>query len=125
MKQIPTDVDNFVTLINEDYYYIDKTQYIPLLEQKGKFILFVRPSGMGKTLFSSMLMTYYDINYRKQFEHFFGGLNISNEPTPNVNNFFILNLDFSQIKSDLSIPNRKAENLLKKLCQSAEGKRRI
>lgn len=98
MKQIPTDVDNFMTLIDEDYYYIDKTSYIRALEAQKKFILLVRPRRMGKTLFSSMMMTYYDINAKEQFNHYFGNLSIGENPTSLANAFFVLQLDFSKVE---------------------------
>ncbi len=98
MKQIPTDVDNFMTLIDEDYYYIDKTSYIRALEAQKKFILLVRPRRMGKTLFSSMMMTYYDINAKEQFNHYFGNLSIGENPTCLANAFFVLQLDFSKVE---------------------------
>ncbi len=117
MKQIPTDVDNFVTLINEDYYYIDKTQYIRALEAQKKFILLVRPRRMGKTLFTSMLQTYYDINYGNRFKELFGNLEIGLNPTSLANKYLVLKLDFSQVQYD---PELLAQNFTKyfRMCMS-------
>ncbi len=116
MKQIPTDVDNFVTLINEDYYYIDKTQYIRTLEAQKKFILFVRPRRMGKTLFSSMLMSYYDINYKDQFDRLFGNFAIGENPTSIANSYFVLKLDFSLVEGcDEGLSKHFREYCLNKL----------
>ncbi|MCC8113631.1 MAG: ATP-binding protein [Bacteroidales bacterium] len=100
MKKIPTDVDNFVTLREEGYYFFDKTQYIRTLERQKKFILLVRPRRMGKTLFSSLLMTYYDINYKERFQELFGDLNIGKDPTEWANKYLALRLDFSQFLYD-------------------------
>jgi hypothetical protein len=41
--QIPYGVFDFKRIRNEGYYYVDKTGYIPLLEQAGSFLFFVRP----------------------------------------------------------------------------------
>lgn len=97
MKKIPTDVDNFVTLREEGYYFFDKTGYIRLLERQKKFILLVRPRRMGKTLFSSMLMAYYDINLKDRFQELFGDLEIGKQPTEWASKYMSLRLDFSQV----------------------------
>lgn len=97
MKKIPTDVDNFVTLREENYFFFDKSRYIRELERQKKFILFVRPRRMGKTLFSTMLMAYYDINLRDRFHELFGDLDIGKNPTEWANKYMVLRLDFSRI----------------------------
>ena len=53
--KIPYGVADFKTIRNERLYYIDKTGYIPLLEQAGRFLFFVRPRRFGKSLMASML----------------------------------------------------------------------
>lgn len=67
MKKIPYGLDNYEVIITQDYYYIDKTKYIRTVEEQCNFVLFVRPRRMGKSLFTNMLMAYYDINKRDQF----------------------------------------------------------
>ena len=59
MKKIPYGISNFKRLISGDMYYVDKTKYIEKLEQKEDFQFFIRPRRFGKTLFLSMLATYY------------------------------------------------------------------
>ncbi len=97
MKKIPTDVSDFVTLREEDYYFFDKSGYIRLFERQKKFILFVRPRRMGKTLFSSMLLAYYDINLKDRFQELFGNLEIGKNPTEWANQYLVLKFDFSHI----------------------------
>lgn len=41
--KIPYGVADFKRICEEGFYYIDKTGYIPLLEQAGSFLFFVRP----------------------------------------------------------------------------------
>lgn len=104
MKKIPTDVDNFITLREENYYFFDKSGYIRELEAQKKFILLVRPRRMGKTLFSSMLMAYYDINLKNRFHELFGDLDIGENPTEWANQYMVLRFDFSHINnSDIDI----------------------
>ena len=59
--QIPCGVFDFKTIRTEGLYYVDKTGFIPLLEQAGRFLFFVRPRRFGKSLMANMLRCYYDI----------------------------------------------------------------
>lgn len=98
MKQIPYGIDDFERIITQDYYYIDKSQYIDIAEQQGSYLLFVRPRRMGKSLFVNMLMAYYDIAKKDQFESLFGSLWIGGHPTSEANKYLVLKFDFSHIK---------------------------
>ncbi len=43
VKQIPYDIANYAVIRNENFYYVDKTQYLPKIEKPGNtFFLFVR-----------------------------------------------------------------------------------
>ena len=95
--QIPYGVSDFKRIRNEGYYYIDKTGYIPLLEQAGSFLFFVRPRRFGKSLMASMLRYYYDIAEKDNFEKLFGGLEIAKNPTVNRNRYQMFALDFSTV----------------------------
>ena len=55
-KPLPIGVDSFEKLINNNYYYVDKTLLIKeLLDKKEDVNLFTRPRHFGKTLNWSML----------------------------------------------------------------------
>ncbi len=55
-KPLPVGVDNFQKMMEEGYYYVDKTLFIKeLLDLKGEVNLFTRPRRFGKTLNLSML----------------------------------------------------------------------
>ena len=95
--QIPYGVFDFKTIRNEGLYYIDKTGYIPLLEQAGRFLFFVRPRRFGKSLMANMLRCYYDIAEKDNFDKLFGGLEIARNPTPNRNRYQVLYMDFSLV----------------------------
>ncbi|MDR2408704.1 MAG: AAA family ATPase, partial [Bacteroidales bacterium] len=76
-KRIPYGNTNFESIRTENYVYIDKTQYIELLEREDNKNLFLtRPRKFGKSLFFSMLSNYYDINQANKFEQLFGDLYI-------------------------------------------------
>ena len=58
---------------------------------------FVRPRRFGKSLFISMMESYYDLNQKKDFKKLFGDLWIGKHPTENANRFMTLKLDFSKV----------------------------
>ena len=59
-------------MVNDGYYYVDKTQYIEKLEELPETnIMFLRPRKFGKTLFTSVLENYYDKNKIDEFENLF------------------------------------------------------
>jgi hypothetical protein len=93
-KLIPYGLANFRDIIEENYYYVDKTHYIPLLEQV-KTPVFLRPRRFGKSLFTEMLRWYYDIKADPLFDTLFGKLYIGKNPTPLKNSFYFLKMDFS------------------------------
>ena len=60
-KPLPVGVDDFKDLIENGYYYVDKTMMIrDLLKYKGKVNLFTRPRRFGKTLNMSMLKYFFE-----------------------------------------------------------------
>lgn len=74
--KFPYGLSNFDTLITEHYVYVDRTDRIPLLEDAGKQLLFLRPRRFGKSLLLSMLENYYDLAKVSHFEQLFGHLAI-------------------------------------------------
>ncbi|MCC8114929.1 MAG: AAA family ATPase [Bacteroidales bacterium] len=102
MKQIPYGIDDFERIIQEDYYYIDKSEYIRTVEKQASYVLLVRPRRMGKSLFTNMLMAYYDILNKDRFEKLFGHLAIGKKPTEWANQFLVLKLDFSMVENWIS-----------------------
>ncbi|EIJ36299.1 AAA family ATPase [Thiothrix nivea] len=98
--KIPYGESNFKTLMTEGYVYIDKTAYIPQLEEAGKYLFLLRPRRFGKSLFLSMLWHYYDVVYRNEFEVLFETLYIGQHPTPLRNSYQVLFMDFSGIDTN-------------------------
>ena len=95
--KIPYGVSDFRRIRNEGFYYVDKTQYLALMESRDSFIFFVRPRRFGKSLFLSMMESYYDLNAKKDFKKLFGGLWLGAHPTENANRYMVLKLDFSKV----------------------------
>ena len=62
MKRIPIGLSDFKHLIEEDFYYFDKTSFIEEIIKDGSSVkLFTRPRRFGKTLNMSMLKYFFDI----------------------------------------------------------------
>lgn len=97
--KIPYAVRDFYALITEGYHYLDRTDRIPLLEELGKELLFLRPRRFGKSLWLSTLMNYYDVAKADDFDRLFGQLAIGQQPTPLHNQYWVMKWDFSQVQS--------------------------
>lgn len=101
IKKIPYGLTDFERIIRENYYYVDKTQYIAKVEDQASYFFIVRPRRFGKSLFLNMLANYYDINKKDRFEEIFGGLYIGKHPTPARNKYMVLKLNFSSVTSNM------------------------
>ena len=100
-KRIPYGVSDFVDVIVRNQYYVDKTMYLPLLENEPDSLFFIRPRRFGKSLFVSMMRAYYDIKMAPRFQELFGHLWIGQHPTPLQGKFQVLYFDFSRIGGDI------------------------
>lgn len=96
VKRIPYGVSNFVDVVEQNQYYVDKTMYLPLLEQQPDSLFLIRPRRFGKSIFLSMLRAYYDIAQKAKFQKRFKDLWIGEHPTPLQGQYQILFLDFSR-----------------------------
>ena len=98
MGKLPYGISNYEEIIEDDYYYVDKTKYIEILENLAeKRIMFLRPRKFGKTLFTSTLENYYDIKKKEKFEKLYGKTYIGKNPTKLKNSYYILKFNFSGI----------------------------
>ena len=103
VKQVPYGVSDFATVMSQNLYYVDKTMFLPELEKQPRNLFFVRPRRFGKSLFLSMLYSYYDCNKKESFEKLFGSLWIWQHPTSLQGIYQVLFLDFSQITGKIEI----------------------
>lgn len=67
IKGIPCGMSNFEDVITQNRYYVDKTMYIPMLEDQANYLIFIRPRRFGKSLLLSMLRSYYDLSQKDKF----------------------------------------------------------
>ena len=106
VKRIPYGVSDFVAVVEQNQYYVDKTMYLPLLEQQPSNLFLIRPRRFGKSIFLNMLRAYYDSSQKAKFEKRFGNLWIGQNPTPLQGRYQVLFLDFS--KAGVGIENLEA-----------------
>lgn len=93
---IPYAVADFVDLRDRGFYYVDKTDYIPGLEDYNAPV-FLRPRRFGKSLLISILAAYYDRTMANRFEELFGGTYIGQHPTQEHNRYMVIRYDFSKM----------------------------
>jgi hypothetical protein len=85
----------------ERVFRVDKTKYIRELEKlRVPTIRSLRPRGFGKSLWLDTLAKYYDIAYKDKFEDLFRHTDIGKSPTTLHSSFYVLKLDFGQLRQD-------------------------
>ena len=97
VKRLPYGINDFEAVIEQNQYYVDKTMYLPLLENQPSNIIFIRPRRFGKSIFLSMLHAYYDCSKKEKFQTLFGDLWVGKHPTPLQGKYQVLHLDFSYV----------------------------
>ena len=112
IKQLPYGVSDFESVMRDNLYYVDKTMYIPQIEDQDRYLMFIRPRRFGKSLLLSMLKTYYDKAQKDQFRELFGSLWIGQRPTPLMGRYQVMHLDFSQIGGTIDELEKKFEQYL-------------
>ncbi len=102
MKKLPIGLSDFKKLIEENYYYFDKTNFIDEIVKDGSEVkLFTRPRRFGKTLNMSMLKYFFDIKEAKENRKLFKDLYI--EKTENFKEqgqYPVIFLSLKDLKAD-------------------------
>ena len=101
-KRIPYGMMNFVAVRRDDCYYVDKTRFIPVIEQANKFFFYIRPRRFGKSLTLSILRHYYDVLQKDSVDALYGDLYVGQHPTPERNTYLILYLNFAIVNAELN-----------------------
>ncbi len=97
VKKIPYGISSYNTIRHENYYFVDKSRYIPQFEAAGKFLFLIRPRRFGKSMLLNVLESYYDIARKNEFDLFFDNTYIKDHPTPEKNAHLILKFNFSRV----------------------------
>ena len=96
--KMPYGISNYEKIVNDGYYYVDKTMYLEKLENMPETsIMFLRPRKFGKTLFTSVIENYYDKLKADKFDELYKNTYIGKNPTKLKNSYCILRFNFSGI----------------------------
>lgn len=99
MKHLPIDVSTFQIMMNHDYVYIDKTEQIYNLFNKGiRYYFLSRPRRFGKTLLISTLKDFFSGN-----KNLFKTLWIEKETNYEWPIHPVIHLDFSTLDSETEV----------------------
>lgn len=101
VKRIPYGMQNWEDVRLSNYYYVDKSRFIPEIEAANNYFFFIRPRRFGKSLLMNMLRQYYDVRKASLFDRLFGDLWIGQHPTESHNKYLVLYLNFSMIGGGL------------------------
>ena len=100
LLHIPYREADFIEIRRGGFAFVDKTQYIETLEHcSTRHPLIVRPPRSGKTLFTSILLTYYDKAASDNFDTTFSDTYIGEHRTSLASQFHVLRFNFSSIYS--------------------------
>ena len=98
MKKIPYGLADYKRIVEENYYFVDKTKFIEQIENLNEsYVMFLRPRRFGKSLFLAVLEAYYDRYYKKDFKILFDDTYIGKNKTLKASSYLILRFDFSGI----------------------------
>ena len=97
--RIPYGVADFIKLREGHEFYVDKTRYLPLLEQAGRFLFLIRPRRFGKSLLQSVMECYYDCDWVRRFDELFAETWIHAHPSAEKGRYLCLRFDFSAVSS--------------------------
>ena len=113
IKKIPYGIADFEKIQSKGFYYVDKTRFIPLIESAGEYLFFIRPRRFGKSLWLSVLESYYDIAKKDRFRETFKRTWIGENPTEDQGVYLILRFNFSAVNPD----PEKLEDSFETYCQ--------
>ncbi|MCX6582340.1 MAG: AAA family ATPase [Candidatus Aminicenantes bacterium] len=97
IKKIPYGMSDYGLIRRENYYYVDKTPLLKLLEDTGRYLFLIRPRRFGKSLSIAIMEAYYDVYYKDRFEELFKGTWIYDHPTAERGQYLVLALNFSAV----------------------------
>lgn len=117
-RTVAIGIQDFETIINNDFFYVDKTHFIREWWESGDSVtLITRPRRFGKTLNMSMLNRFFSLKYAGQDE-VFEGLSIwKDEKYRKLQGTYpVINLSFAAVKEDsLQAAKKKINELILEL----------
>ncbi len=107
--RIPYGEADFMRIRRHGWLYVDKTRFLRRLEQE-RYVFLSRPRGFGKSLWVSLLESYYDRYWGHEFDAAFAGTDIGRSPTEERSRYVTLRFDFSLVEGKLETPDREFES---------------
>ncbi len=98
-RLIPYGAADFAGIQKRNNYYVDKTHFIPLLEE-NLYTFLIRPRRFGKSLWLSILESYYDLSLKDRFPELFKNTWIGENPTAQQGTYLVLTFDFSVVRAE-------------------------
>ena len=100
MKKIRLNITDFKTIIDNDYYYVDKSLLIKDVLNE-KVVFYIRPKGFGKSLNMSMLYYFFSINESNN-SYLFEQLKISQDKKAKLhqNKYPVIALSFKDLTAN-------------------------
>lgn len=95
--KFPYGLADFQALIRGQYLYLDRTGYIPVFEDLGSSLLFVRPRRFGKSLWLKTLAAWYDVRTAEHHNELFGHLEAGRGASSSAHRYFVLSWNFSKV----------------------------
>ena len=112
IKLPPYGISNYRQIKRDGLYMVDKTMYLEKMELAGNFLFLIRPRRFGKSVFLSMLESYYDIETKDDFDMLFGDTYVGEHPTEIRNQFQVLRIDFSKPSGSVGTLQENLEGYL-------------
>ncbi len=110
IKRLPYGLTDIERIQTENYYYVDKTRFIPVLEETMNYVFLIRPRRFGKSLWLSVLEDYYDVAKKDKFETYFKETYIKDHPTEEQGKYLILSFNFSAVNPNIKETEASFEN---------------
>ena len=100
--KLPVGISDFKDVIENNYYYFDKTKFIEnILEDGSKVKLFTRPRRFGKTLNISMLKYFFNVKNKYENKKLFENLEISkSEYFEKQGNYPVISISFRNYEKE-------------------------
>ncbi len=100
-KRIPYGITDFDRICRENRYYVDKTDFIPLMEESEPFVMYLRPRRFGKTLMLAVLDAYYNVKYKDRFDFYFKDLKVYQNLTEKRSSYLVMKFNFSKVDNNI------------------------
>ena len=112
MKKLPLNEQNFRTIIENDFLYVDKTRQLYRMIDEGRLYFLSRPRRFGKTLVTSVLEHIF-----KGEKELFKGLYIAEQTNWDWQSYPVLSFNFAKLGHQITDLEELLEQELQKQAQ--------